>query len=116
MTEYLIVLAKPVNPWSGLSRQGPQAPHNSLAGGNRATDDQNGVVAANGAEDVGPRLAIKRGSDGLSAARNGAQDQHLADAFYSQEELWQQRVESGSTLLYATVGNCIPGAFRRGDS
>src|SRR6266576_3035336 len=113
MTEYLIVQARPVNAWSGLPRQGPQAPHNPLPGGHRSADDENRVVTANGAEDIRPSLAIQRGSDGLSTARNGAQNEHLADALDSQEKLRQQRVEGGSALLYSTVGDRIPGAFRR---
>lgn len=115
MTEYLIGPAGSVNALSGFSGEGFEAPEDAVPGGDGATDDQNRVVTADGAKDIGPSFAVERSSDGLSASRDRTQNQHLANTIDAEEKLWQQGIERGSAFLYAAVCNCISGAFRSGD-
>ena len=115
MTVYLIGPAGSVNTLSRLSGQGLEASKNAVPGGNGAADDQNRIIAADGAEDIGPSLAVQGGSNRLSASRNGAQNQHLADTINPEKKLWQKGVERSSAFLYAAVGNCVASAFRSWD-
>ena len=115
MTEYLIGLARSVNTLSGLSGEGFEAPEDAVPGGDGAADDQDRVVTADGAKDIGPALAVESSRDWLSASRNRAQNQHLADAIDPEEKLRQEGIERGSAFLYAAVGNRVPGAFRGRD-
>ena len=66
-------------------RQLPQAPFEAFAGGGGPTDDKNRIVAADGPQHVGPRLAVERRSHGLGATGNGADDNQLADAIDSRQ-------------------------------
>ena len=116
MSEYLIVWAAYVNTRSGLPSQCPEAPHYAIAGGDRAADYQYGIVAPDSPQYVGPAFAVERGSDWLSASRNGPQDKHFTDAIESKKQLRQEGVERGAALLYATVGNSVSGAFGRRDA
>ena len=63
MTEYLIGPASPVKTLPWLSGEGFKAPENALTGGNGAADDQNRIIAADGAKDIGPPLAVESGGD-----------------------------------------------------
>lgn len=116
MTEYLIGPGGCVNSASGLPSHGAEPPHYTLSGGHRATNDEDGIVAPDGAEDVGPRLTVERRSNGLGTSRDGTKDEHLADAIDAQKQLRQQGVESGTALLYTSVGDSVSRTFGRGDS
>jgi hypothetical protein len=89
MTEYLIGPARPVNALSGFSGEGLEAPEDAVPGGDGATDDQNRVVTSDGAKDIGPSLAVESSGDGLSASRDRAQNQHLANTIDAEEKLRQ---------------------------
>ena len=115
MTEYLIGPAGSVNTLSGLPRLGFEPPEDAVPGGNRAADDQDRIVAADGAKDIGPTFPVESGSDRLSASGNRAQDQHLADTIDAEKKLRQKGVERSSAFLYAAVCNRVAGAFRSWD-
>src|ERR1700674_151411 len=116
MSEYLIVWTAYVNTRSGLPSHRPQAPHHAVAGGDRAADNQYGIVAPDRPQYVGPALAVERGSDWLSASGNRPQDEHFTDAVESEKQLGQQGVERCTALLYTPVGNGVSGAFGRRDA
>ena len=116
MTEYLIGSDWPVNTGSGLAGHGAEASHDPFPRRDGAGDYENGIIAADGAEDVRPGLTVERGGDGLSATGDGAQDEHLADTVHAQEELGEEGVEGGAALLYASVGNRVPCPFGGGNS
>src|SRR6267154_3126252 len=105
MTEYLIGPTSPVKTLPWLSGEGFKSPENALTGRNGAADDQDRVVASDGAKDIGPPLAVESGGDWLCTSRNRAKYKHFAHAVDPEEELWQHCIERGSALLYATVGN-----------
>src|SRR6185295_10798210 len=107
MTEYLIGPARSVNASGGLPGHTPKASHGPFPGGEGAADDEDRVVTADGAQDVGPALAIESGGDRLRAARHGAENDHLTDTVNPQKELGKQGVESGAALLYAPVGDRV---------
>jgi hypothetical protein len=111
MTEYLIGPARPVKTLPGLSSQGFEAPENALAGGNRAANDQDRIVAPNSAKDIGPPLAIERSGDGLRTSGDSAEHQHFAHTVNPEEKLRQEGIERGSAFLYTAVGNRVSGAF-----
>jgi hypothetical protein len=111
MTEYLIGLASPVKTLPWLSGEGFKASENALTGRNGAADDQDRVIPPDGAEDIGPPLAVESSGNWLCTSRNSAKYQHLAYAVDPEEELRQQCIERGSALLDATVGNRVSGAF-----
>jgi len=112
MTEYLIGPRDLVNALSGLSGKAAQAPHDPLPGGNRATDDEDSIVTANGAQNIRPGLAIQCRGNGLGATRHRAQDQHLAHPIDSEKQLGQEGIERSSAFLYAAVGYGVTCAFR----
>src|SRR6202049_1155622 len=111
MTEYLIGVGSPVKTLPWLSGEGFEAPENALTGSNGAADDQDRIVAPDGAKDIGPPLAVEGSGDGLRTSGNRAQNQHLAHTVDAEEELRQEGIERGSAFLYAAVGNRVPGAF-----
>src|SRR6266550_4099043 len=111
MTEYLIGRASPVKTLPGLPSKGLEAPENALAGGNRAANDQDRIIASNGAKDIGPPLAIERSGDGLRTSGDSAEYQHFAHTVDPEEKLRQEGIERGSAFLYAAVGNGVSGAF-----
>lgn len=83
----------------------------ALAGGNRAANDEDGVVAADGAEYVAPALAVEGSGDRLGAAGYRPQHQHLAHTVNAQEKLWKKGVERSSALLNVAVGDGVARAF-----
>src|ERR1700704_2410084 len=111
MTEYLIGLTGFVNASGRLPGHTPNAPHGALPGGHGTTDDQDGVVAADGAQNVGPALSVEGGRDRLGATRHGAEDDHLADAIDAEKKLGKEGIESGPALLYTAVGNGVSGSL-----
>jgi hypothetical protein len=82
-------LAYPVNTLSRLSGHGFEASENAVAGSNGPADDEDGVVAADGAQDIRPSLTVQGRRDGLGATRHCAEDQHLTNAIDPQKKLWQ---------------------------
>src|SRR5690606_25058474 len=58
-----------------------------------AEDDEDGVVAGEGAEDLGPFLPVDGLGDGLSAADHGLDDEEVAGAFGAEEEGGQETCE-----------------------
>jgi hypothetical protein len=111
MTEYLIGPGSPVKTLTRLSGKGFKASENALTGGDGAADDQDRIVAPNGAKHIGPSLAIEGSSDGLGTSGNRAEHEHLAHTVDPEEELRQKSIERCSAFLYAAVGNSISGAF-----
>jgi hypothetical protein len=105
-------LADPVNTLSWLSGHGFEASENAVPGSNGPADDQDGIVAADGAQDIRPSLTVQGRRDRLGATRHRTQNQHLANTIDPKEKLRQQRVESSSAFLYATIGNSVAGALR----
>src|SRR5688500_18072412 len=96
----------------GLSREHFQSSHNPLACSCRAAHDQDRIVTADCAKDVRPGLPIECGGDGLSSAGHCSQDDHLAHAIYSEEELREKRLECSPALFDAAVGYRVASAFR----
>lgn len=88
---------------SGLSGHRSEASHNPLPGGDGPADDEDGIVAADGPENVRPALAIEGSRNRLGTAGNGAQDKHLTDAVDAQKQLGEQGVERSPALFYAAV-------------
>src|SRR5689334_22757677 len=88
----------------------------TFPGSNRATDDENGVVAADRTKNIGPALAIQRGGNRLRSSGHCPQYQHFADAVHPQEQLREQRIEGSSALLDIAVCNRITCTFGRGDA
>jgi hypothetical protein len=90
----------------GLFRAGQRAnaPHHPLAGGRRAADEEDGVVAGDGAEQVGPAFGVEGVGDRLGAARDRVDDQQLADPIDTVEQLRQQRVERRAADVGRVVG------------
>ena len=58
-----------------------------------AEDEEDGVVAAQGTEDLGPFLPVERLRDGLGAARQGLHDEKVSRAFRANEERGQKSGE-----------------------
>lgn len=84
----------------------PEAPFEAFARAGRATNDEDGVVAADSTEHVRPGLAVERRRDGLGASGNSPHDDQLADPIDACEQLWQKRVQGRS-------GGAAQGAIRR---
>src|ERR1700682_5921815 len=99
MTEYLIHLASPVKTLPWFSSEGFEAPENALTGGNGTADDQDRIVAADGAKDIGTALAVESSGDRLRASRHSAKYEHLAYTIDPEEELRQEGVKRGSAFL-----------------
>src|SRR5687768_1260984 len=71
----------------------PQPADDAVARRRRAADEEDGVVAADRPEDVGPALPVERRRDRLGAAGDGAENDELADAVHGREELREEGVE-----------------------
>src|SRR5690606_2596166 len=63
-----------------------------------AEDDEDGVVAGDGAEDLGPLLPVEGLGDGLCAAGEGLDEEEVADAFRADEERGEQALERRALL------------------
>jgi len=106
----------------GRGRSPPQlldAPAEALAGGDGATDDEDGVVAGDGTDDVGDVLAIQGPRHGLGAARRRAHDEQLRHAFDRCDELRDERFERrpaafvGVVALGPRVADALSGRHSR---
>src|SRR6267142_1224575 len=72
-----------------------------------ASDDQNGIVTSDGADDLAPAGAVERQAQRLRAARCRLQDEQRADPF--------GRNEHGGKQLLQVLPDAAPGgAFRSG--
>src|SRR5918996_5109046 len=99
------------------SGEGLDAPHEPLARGARAADEENGVVAREGTEDIGPRLGVDGARDGLGAAGDGADDDQLTDTIDVAEQRREHRLEDGTLLGRGPgPGERVPRALRGGDA
>jgi hypothetical protein len=106
-------MAVHVNTLPRFSGHRSDAPHHAFARRYGATNNEYGVITADGAEDVRPTLTVEGRRDRLSAARDGSQDEHLADAIDPQKELWKEGVERCAAFLDAAIGHSIASALRR---
>src|SRR5881296_3105923 len=63
-----------------------------------ASDDQNGIVTSDGADDLAPAGAVERQAQRLRAARRRLQDEQRADAFggdeHGRKQLFQVRPDA----------------------
>jgi hypothetical protein len=99
----------------GFAGEGFYAAHHAIAGGNGAANDKDCIIAADGAQNVRPGLAVEGRGNRLSAARNGAKHQHLAGSIYAKKKLGQQRLESSAAFLDASVCQTIACALCSGN-
>src|SRR5688572_20350549 len=60
-----------------------------------AQHDEDGIVAGDGADDLGPFLPVDGGGDGLGAAREGFHHQEVTDPVGSQVERGEETEEGG---------------------
>src|SRR6516164_8991531 len=76
--------ARPAAARAGSARSGAgdvaEPAREAFARGGGAADDEDGVVAGDGAEDLGPLLGVEGDADGLRAAGEGVEHDELADA------------------------------------
>ena len=100
----------------GLSGERLDAPHDAIASGDRATNDEDRIIAADSPEYIGPGFPVEGGGDRLSASGNGAEDEHFTGAVNAEKKLRQKRLEGGATFLNAAVGNGVSCAFGGGDA
>ena len=75
-----------------------EAAGEALAGGGGPADDEHGVVAGDGAEDLGPFLGVQGDADGLGAAGEGVEHDELADAADLGVEVREQGRERGAVV------------------
>src|SRR5258706_4843706 len=83
-----------------------------------ASDDQNGIVTSDGADDLAPAGAVERQAQRLRAARRRFQDEQRADAFGRNEhggkQLLQMLPDASAGSAFRT-GRVMRAAIRRGD-
>ena len=84
---------------SGLAGQRLQSPQHPVARHTGTANNQNGVVATDGSENIRPAFAIQSSSDRLRTSRYCSQDYHVAHAIDPQEQLRQQRLQRDPALL-----------------
>jgi hypothetical protein len=73
--------------------QRPDASNETLARGGRTANQEDRIIPRQRPENVGPGLGVDRASNGLCAARDGTDDDHLAHAVDVAEERWEHRLE-----------------------
>src|SRR5678815_5602214 len=95
-----------------LSRERLQPSQHPVTRDTRATHDEDRIVAADCTKDVRPVFSIESRSDRLRSPRNSTQDDHVADAIDSKEELRQKRFESYPALLHTSIGDRVSRALR----
>src|SRR5579864_2629531 len=74
--------------------EGLEAADDFLSRGGGAADDEDRVLAADGADDFGPLFRVERFADRLGAAAERVEHDELTDAVDVGEEVWQQGVEA----------------------
>lgn len=77
-----------------------------------AEDDEDGVIAGDGAEDLVPFLAVESDGQGLSATGEGMDDDEVVDAFGGEEEGGCEALEAGG--LVGGVGGHVVGGVAVG--
>src|SRR3954462_9564790 len=75
-----------------------------LAAGDVAGHDENGVVAGDGADDVGEPGAVQRAGQELRRPGRGSQYRDVAAGVHTGEKLVQQPQETGRALLGVAQG------------
>jgi hypothetical protein len=63
-----------------------------------AEDDEDGIVAGEGADDLGPFLPIEGDGDGLGAAGQGLEEEQVADAIGAEIERGEEPREGGGRI------------------
>ena len=67
------------------------------------TDDEDSVVACNGAYDLGPVLVVDTGGDGLSASGGGDEDEEVDGLTDFESEAFEDFPDSGECVLVGVV-------------
>lgn len=93
-------------------RQSQQALGKALARCRRPTDDEDRVVSGERPDEVGSILGVQRRGRDLGAPRHGLDDEHLADAVQSHEELGEECIDRYLPLLRETAGGRVARSAR----
>src|SRR5690348_4960807 len=80
----------------------------------RTTGEEDGVLSAEGADDLVPALRIDGFGDRLRASRERVENDELRDSIDTREELWQETVERWFSLVRDHLGQHVArSVFRR---
>ncbi len=84
-----------------------------FAPSSRTADHQDGVFAAERAQNVREALKVEGLGNRLRPAGHRLEDEQLPDTIHRGKELWKHIVQRCPGLLRGVVGRCIPDSARR---